>query len=152
MVTYIMTGEITRLQVPEPQAPRFADNLWRHTCLELFVARRGEPAYYEFNFSPSGEWAAYAFSDYRQRLTLEPKPSLDPHVTVCRSEDKLELDAVVALDTLFNDASAPFALGLSAVIEDDRHALAYWALTHPLDKPDFHHRDTFALELDEIRH
>jgi hypothetical protein len=39
-------------------------------------------------------------------------------------------------------------LGLSAVIEDLDGVLSYWALRHPPGKPDFHHPDTFALEID----
>ena len=38
--------------------------------------------------------------------------------------------------------------GLSAVIEDPNGVLSYWALRHPPGKPDFHHPDTFALEID----
>ena len=43
------------------------------------------------------------------------------------------------------------ALVVSAVIEDDSGALSYWALRHPPGKPDFHHPDAFAMELDEVR-
>jgi hypothetical protein len=38
------------------------------------------------------------------------------------------------------------------VIEEIDGALSYWALRHAPGKPDFHHRDAFALELDEVRH
>ena len=38
-------------------------------------------------------------------------------------------------------------LGLSAVIEEHDGTLSYWALRHAPGKPDFHHRDAFALEL-----
>ena len=41
----------------------------------------------------------------------------------------------------------PLRLGLSAVIEDDSGKLSYWALKHPSGKPDFHHPDTFVLEI-----
>jgi hypothetical protein len=38
-------------------------------------------------------------------------------------------------------------LGLSAVVEASDGTLSYWALNHPVAKPDFHHPDSFALEL-----
>jgi len=38
-------------------------------------------------------------------------------------------------------------LALSAVIEEERGRLSYWALRHPPGKPDFHHPDAFALAL-----
>jgi hypothetical protein len=33
------------------------------------------------------------------------------------------------------------------VVEDYRGRLTYWALEHPPGKPDFHHPDSFAIEL-----
>ena len=56
-----------------------------------------------------------------------------------------------------NEARAPLNMdsaievGLSAVIEEQGGVLSYWALRHPPGKPDFHHRDSFAMELDEVR-
>ena len=38
-------------------------------------------------------------------------------------------------------------LGLSAVIEEVNGRKSYWALAHPVGKPDFHHNDCFTLEL-----
>ena len=54
------------LRLPKPVAAARADDLWATTCFELFVRRPGERSYIEFNFSPSGRWAAYAFDDYRE--------------------------------------------------------------------------------------
>jgi len=59
------------------------DELWRHTCCELFaapvalVATAQGGAYREFNFSPSGDWAAYAFDSPRcgmRPLALDEAP------------------------------------------------------------------------------
>jgi hypothetical protein len=38
-------------------------------------------------------------------------------------------------------------LGLSAVVEHADGARSYWALQHPPGKPDFHHPDSFAMQL-----
>ena len=65
LVEYVLEGEIDLLRIPAARPPRVAERLWQHTCCELFVARAYEPGYREFNFSPSGEWAAYAFAAYR---------------------------------------------------------------------------------------
>lgn len=154
LVSYVLEADLERLRVPDTRAPRFADELWRHTCFELFVARQGGPRYHEWNFSPSGEWALYAFARERVPLGTDVKPPApDPRITVCRAPGRLELDAVVPLDVLASDyAEAPLALNLSAVIEDDHGHLSYWALTHPLDRPDFHHPAAFVLEFHEVRH
>src|SRR3990170_4881035 len=60
-----LEGALARLRIPQPRAPRLAERLWQHTCCELFIAPAAGAAYHEFNFSPSGEWAAYRFERYR---------------------------------------------------------------------------------------
>ncbi|HZR67625.1 MAG TPA: DOMON-like domain-containing protein [Burkholderiales bacterium] len=147
-VAFTIEAAVRRLRVPPPAAPRFADFLWKHTCCEVFVARRGAGAYHEFNLAPSGEWAAYAFGAYRERAGLDAS-GLDPGIVLERSSSALELEATLRLERLSPEhARAPLALGLSAVIEDVRGALSYWALAHPPGRPDFHHTGSFALELE----
>jgi hypothetical protein len=146
-VSYVLQGDIPRLRVPAPRAPRPADRLWRHTCCEIFVARKGEAAYREYNFSPSGEWAAYAFERYRARREDGHAVLPPPRITVRSRGEALELDAAIELDGLAPAPGAMLALALAAVIEDREGKLSYWALRHPPGKPDFHHPDAFALEL-----
>ena len=69
-VSYVVEGDLERVRLPRPRPPARAEQLWQHTCCEMFVARNGSPAYHEFNFSPSGEWNAYRFAGYRS-----PTPS-----------------------------------------------------------------------------
>jgi len=82
-VAYVLEGDLDRLRVPPPQPPRIGSRLWEHTCCEIFIARKGLPAYHEFNFSPSGEWAAYAFDGYRAPGPGGPETSLPvPQIAV----------------------------------------------------------------------
>ena len=138
-VHYAVEGDLGRLRIPPPRPPRPGERLWQHSCCELFVARKGMSAYHEFNFSPSGEWAAYAFTDYRQGGPLAVQ---DPGIAVQAAAQKLELAASVEVSIQKN-----LLVGLCAVIEDGHGRLSYWALRHAPGKPDFHHRDGFALEL-----
>jgi len=39
-------------------------------------------------------------------------------------------------------------LALSAVVEETDGRLSYWAIAHPGERPDFHHRDGFVLPLE----
>lgn len=154
--SYRLEGELECLRVPDArEAPRFADELWRHTCFEMFIARKETPDYLELNFSPSGEWAAYAFARYRERVPLDAEvdlAALHPRVVAHRSTGKLVVDVVVPLERLPpRYADEPLLLGLSTVIEAHDGSLSYWALRHPSAKPDFHHPNAFALEFDEIR-
>src|SRR5262245_27252521 len=65
---YIVTGKLKKLRVPPVTTSVRADELWRHTCFELFVRPSPDAAYYEFNISPSTQWAAYQFNEYRSGM------------------------------------------------------------------------------------
>ena len=68
---FMAVGEVGKVRIPEAREPERADELWRHTCFEAFVAPRDGDAYYELNFAPSGAWAAYRFrrsQSHRHRL------------------------------------------------------------------------------------
>lgn len=150
-VTYLLEGSIDRLRVPAPKPSRIADRLWQHTCCEIFIARKGLPAYHEFNLAPSGEWAAYAFTRYREGAALADA-ALDPRISVRCAAEEMELGALIRLDRLSPSYSnESLLLAVSAVVEDAQGKLSYWALRHPPGKPDFHHSDAFALVLYEVR-
>jgi len=93
-----------------------------------------------------------AFTGYREGTSLLDK-TLNPQVAVESRDGRLDLYALVDLARL----SPPYArgrlrLGLAVIIEEHNGGMSYWALKHAQGKPDFHHRDAFALELDEVRH
>lgn len=150
VLSYCLRGDMARLLIPTEHAPERTDLLWEHTCFEAFIGMSGGTGYREFNFSPSGQWASYAFSDYRQREST-PTDDLAPRITARLFAGRLELDAVVAANSLpSNPDGAPWRIGLSAVVEaadtmDGNHS--YWALHHPSPRPDFHHHETFRLEI-----
>ena len=129
------------LVVPGERAPERSDGLWKTTCFELFLRPADSETYFEFNFSPSFEWAAYAFSGYRSDMRALPAPT--PEIWLSRSEDWFFLTVEAWLEL----PPAPLSIGLSAVIEETGGTLSYWALNHPPGPPDFHHPDCFALEL-----
>jgi hypothetical protein len=142
-LTYALTGNLAQIRIPEPQAACRADGLWQHTCFEAFIQPEAGEAYREFNFSPSGCWQAYAFTGYRSGGLLEI--ATDPHIAMQSRAATLHLQATLQLDDL--PSATCCKLGLTAVIEAADGTLGYWALQHAPGKPDFHHPDTFALEL-----
>jgi hypothetical protein len=148
-LTYILEGNLERLRLPVARAARFTDRLWEHTCCEIFIAHNDFPAYYEFNFSPSTEWAMYSFERYRERAAPAHTPNaeeLNPRIVVRGGTNTLELDALIRLD-LVSRIDTTLSIAISTVIEDQDGAISYWALKHPPGEPDFHHSDGFALEL-----
>ena len=142
--SYTLTGDGTHLRIPEEQPPHQVDGLWQHTCFELFVCPKGGTAYWEFNFSPSREWAVYTFHSYRNRV-FQDSPITPPQITTRRTTQQLTLDVHVYLPQQL--LAQPLQVGLSAVIEDDLGQRSYWALQHPSIQPDFHHVEAFALEI-----
>lgn len=144
---YVVTGKIGGIRLPTAAAIARGDELWRHTCFEAFVRAPSRDAYFEFNFAPSRCWAAYEFSGYR--AGMRAAAGIDAKAIDLQSSPgcfalQAELD-IARLPAL--PGEAPWRMGLSAVIEDAAGRLSYWALAHPPGPPDFHHADSFALEL-----
>jgi len=39
--------------------------------------------------------------------------------------------------------NSPLEAGLSVILKEKSGVMAYWAVKHPSEKPDFHHPDSF---------
>jgi hypothetical protein len=143
---YVLTGQTARLHLPAPAEPVRADELWRRTCFEAFVGDGAGQAYLEINLAPSAAWAAYGFSGYRDGMRVaEEAPA--PRFDSARADDRYELSAILDLGATALRPGATWRLAISAVIEAADGARSYWALAHPPGKPDFHHPESFVLEL-----
>jgi hypothetical protein len=145
---YRLLGKLDFMLLPAPAAPARVDGLWRHTCCEAFVRAAAAPAYCEFNFSPSGEWAAWRFA--APRRDMQPVDGLEPPVIrLDRIAAGLLVRVSLDLGPITPRAAAPgFQLGLAAVVEDQRGRQSFWALRHLSDQPDFHDPLSFTLRLD----
>jgi len=141
---YVLSGTLRDLRVPPPAAAERADELWQHTCFEAFVSASPGGAYYELNFAPSLQWAAYRFGGYRSAMCVAHEIAA-PRIAVKSNGASLALEAALELPGLASDPI--WHLGLSAVIEETNGQKSYWALAHPPGKADFHHSDCFVLEL-----
>jgi hypothetical protein len=146
-LNFRLVGDLASLRLPEPRPPLRADGLWRYSCFEAFIGHAGAGDYWEYNFSPSGAWAAYHFTAYREGMAPLMKGA-PPQVTQKLGSDSFELSATLDLSWLAkHSAGVGLRLGLAAVIEDRARVLSYWALKHPSEKPDFHHADSFVVAL-----
>jgi hypothetical protein len=148
VMRYCVTGKISDLYMPPATAAAArADELWQHTCFEAFVRASPGAGYYEFNFAPSTQWAAYWFSGYRTGMRVATEISA-PHIEVQSSRECYTLQASLDLDPLSSLLlDGRWRLGLSALIEETSGRKSYWALAHPPGKADFHHPDCFVHEL-----
>jgi hypothetical protein len=178
--SFHVRGPVAALKLPAPVNPSRADRLWERTCFEVFLIDPKSGSYFEFNFSPSGQWAAYGFEAYRTGMRELP---LDTPVQIYTSNalqrslswearmrhlglddefiESMGLPELPALaDSFYLQAlcegtglvqSRPWRGAVSAVIEELDGTKSYWALAHPPGDPDFHHAESFLLTLPSRR-
>jgi hypothetical protein len=174
VLSYRVTGKIGDLRLPPATAAARTDELWRHTCFEAFVRPSPGAAYYEFNFAPSTQWAAYRFDSYRSGMhvaagigapRIEPQSAAECYTLQAALELSPAISSPAGGGGQLNQSSPAggggqlnqsspasgggqggglWRLGVAAVIEETSGRKSYWALAHPPGKPDFHHPDSFA--------
>ena len=146
-LAYQIRGGEGGLAIPDYEEPVRADGLWQETCCEAFVRAKGQAGYHEVNLSPSTQWAVYRFSAYRDGMRpvdIGAAPVIDRDV----GAEGISLTARIDLSMLPAEYSAAdWQIGLSCVVRDLAGTIAYWALNHPPEKPDFHHDDCFAHQI-----
>lgn len=155
---YVLDAMLGRIRVPARRASRPVDELWKHTCFEAFIAFAPQArdasaavaAYVELNFSPSTEWAAYAFESYRNGMstaTLRHPPDICVDVSASCLRADVQVDTRDLLAAVGQHPGARLRIALATVIEDDQGHHSYWALRHAPGRPDFHHPAGFVLEV-----
>jgi hypothetical protein len=140
-IWFAVGAPASRFVIPEAEEPSRADGLWKTTCCEAFLRETDGEAYREWNFAPSGEWAAYDFTSYREGMA-EADIDAPPYIRV---EDNLTWWTLGA--TVSVESGKGFAVNLTAVLEEQDGTKSYWALAHPREKPDFHMPDCFVGKL-----
>ena len=140
---YFCVGRpLANFNIPPEGEPERVDELWKRTCFEAFLRRANDEQYREWNFAPSGEWAAYDFADYRQK-NGDADVEFTPNIALSDNLGWWELGVSLPIGW-----GGEWQLGLSAVLEEKDGTKSYWALAHPPgDKPDFHARDCFVAKL-----
>ena len=145
-VRFRIEGDVDRLVLPTAGFARRSDGLWQHTCFEAFLRPDANDSYHEFNFAPSGDWAAYRFGLRRSERSL---PNIEaPSVRFQTEQGRCDLSADIAIASLTELAEAAAVhAGMATVVETDDGYLSYWALAHGSDRPDFHDPSTFVLQV-----
>lgn len=121
---------------PELTALERKDELWKSTCLELFVSSPGDTSYLEINLSPSGAWNSYSFSSYRKGMKTELHTEL--------VEFRIESLGVIAASFRIPRLPDPVLLGPAAILSDNDGSLRYFSTKHG-ETPDFHDREHHVL-------
>jgi hypothetical protein len=143
---YYLLGQLTDIDIP-PSADRPSRRigLWEHTCFEFFLGPKDSNRYWEFNLSPSGDWNVFRFENYRQGLFEENAFSSLPFKVLVQPDSlclvlEFDLDIIVP-------AAQNLKMAVSTVIETKQGGITLWALTHPAPEADFHHKNSFIINL-----
>jgi len=145
VATYRITMRPGALVIPAAaDAPTRRDELWRSTCVEMFVGVPGKTGYIEVNLSPSRDWNVYRFDDYRFAMTQIDVARFEAHASSVEFSMMLGFVMVLPPDL----GTAPMLeAGVSAVLQHSDGATTHWALAHRGSRPDFHRRDGFMLSI-----
>lgn len=149
-VEYDLHGMLSHLVIPEQGSgttDKRRDNLWRHTCFELFVrdAAEKKKGYLECNFAPSGNWNVYSFGSHRKEM-VAADIATTPEITTTTTKKMYSLRAEVDLTGLVSESSV-IDIGVSCIVENRNGKQGYWALSHPRETPDFHDPRSFLIKL-----
>jgi hypothetical protein len=145
-IEYQLFGDLNAISIDPPvSTPSRQFHLWEATCFEFFIGIPGDRNYWEFNLSPSGDWAVFALDDYRQGLRNELAfTSLPFQVDLYPNYITLSLEFDLSELIL---AEQDLEMSVTTVIKSSQGELSYWAIKHSGKEADFHLRDSFAIKL-----
>jgi hypothetical protein len=134
---------------------RRRDELWRATCFECFLGSVAQSDYIEWNFSITGDWAAYAFKSYRSEMVQASVSAPQFHLPQLHLPTKSERLFFEVETDLPEELRSSVADGLdfsrleasltAVIVEVGQEKPFYWAVEHRREKPDFHARESFTL-------
>jgi len=134
-VEFRFEGRLSGIQIPQGGPSLRTAELWRTTCCEVFWQPIGGTAYREFNFSPSGRWAAYDFDGYRDGMREAP---VDAIAVASAHHETNGLGEMTVRANVATDIGEPAQVALNAVVEHADGVIQYWALAFGPGRPDFH--------------
>ena len=135
-----ITGVLKNYQFPQIDKLKRANELWKATCFELFLANSKTKIYYEINISPTLHWNIYRLETYR----AEPKElivSSEPLIEIREDEESYEIDFELECKELNLAEFDQYNLAVILLnIENERE---FWAVNLVGESPDFHDRGRF---------
>jgi len=140
VLRFLIKGELEGYSFPPEAKQRRANELWKATCFELFLANSKQDEYYELNFSSSLEWNVYYLNTYRadvQEVKLENEPKIEVHSAVDKFEIFFELDLELLSLKDFD------IYNVASILLTQENERTFWSVKHENDVPDFHHRGNF---------
>jgi len=137
-LVFMLKGALENYIFPKEQSIKRENELWKRTCLELFLADSKSEGYYELNLSPSLAWNFYYLKHYRADveevvLTSVPTIQIEEDTNFYSIEFTLENFNFEIFDSC----------NLTAILLTKKDKRTFWSLKEMADTPDFHNRDYF---------
>ena len=146
LLSFEITGQGADQILIQPRNPKPVrkNDLWKETCFECFLGVGNSKQYFEFNGSTTGDWALYAFDDYRNGMKDVPVASEPVMEKLEKELGKISLTWKIPY---FTDAIIQSASVTSVIKSSSNAEIGYWALKHAGEKADFHLRESFVHRL-----
>jgi len=137
-----ISGALKNYQFSKKDRLKRANELWKATCFELFLANSKTQSYYEINISSTLHWNIYCLEAYR----AEPKEfivSNEPLIKIREDKHRYEIDFELECKELNLAEFDQYNLAVILLnIENERE---FWAVNPVRESPDFHNRIGFSL-------
>ncbi len=141
-IKYEIIGDLLSYNFPKVTKQKRANELWRDTCFELFIANYSSEEYYEINTSPSTEWNAYHFTSYKNEMKASDVFSV-PNISFYQLDKRYEFSFEM---TFRKDIFEKELLVNLAVILLDQKGIRHFYTIHRQNKsPNFHDREWHTL-------
>lgn len=138
-LTFRINGELKEYIFPKQSKLKKANELWKATCFELFLADE-EERYYELNFSSSLVWNLYVLDAYR----AEPKEfelEEEPNITIVQKDNEFHI--VFELETKAINFEKFKYYNMATILLNKEKERTFWTINHLNDTPNFHNKESF---------
>lgn len=132
LLKYSLSGDISEVSLDGSEC----EELWRHTCFELFIRDREGSGYEEINCAPDGRFTRTWLSDYREVHSVKefhPLPKM-------RSGSIGGFECEIYFFDL--DVSNR-EISVAVITADQSGTRRFWGVNHFGETPDFHHEENF---------
>ena len=137
-ISFYIKGKLDNYNFPSKSEKKRANELWKATCFELFLANSKNEAYYELNFSSSLAWNFYYLSGYRADVK-EVQNISNPQIEVYKSDNEFKIVIEMELETLEEFDSC----NVACILLNKKNKRTFWSVQHHLNRPDFHNKKNF---------
>ena len=137
-LSFIIKGALAEYIFSKKVEHKRANELWKATCFELFLANSKKEVYYELNFSSSLAWNFYYLESYRAdvvEVTNVFSPQIEVHTTNNSFKTSIELE--------FENIEEFDLCNVACIVLNKNKERTFWSMKHQNSVADFHDRENF---------